>query len=47
MNQLINRAILVGERASLSCFARSFRVSSQNMVIAVSHLSIKIEKGAK
>ncbi|XP_076174090.1 peroxiredoxin 5 [Ptiloglossa arizonensis] len=35
MNQLINRAILVGERASLSCFARSFRVSSQNMVIAV------------
>ncbi|XP_053988968.1 peroxiredoxin-5, mitochondrial [Hylaeus volcanicus] len=35
MNQLVNRAILVGERSSLSCFVRNFRVSSQNMVIAV------------
>ncbi|XP_031833213.1 peroxiredoxin 5 [Nomia melanderi] len=35
MNQLINRAILVGERSSLSCLVKGFRTSSQNMVIAV------------
>ncbi|CAK9829812.1 Peroxiredoxin-5, mitochondrial [Anthophora retusa] len=35
MNQLIKRAILVGERSSFSSLVRGFRVSSQNMVIAV------------
>ncbi|XP_043260226.1 peroxiredoxin-5, mitochondrial [Colletes gigas] len=35
MNQVISRTILGGERSSFSCFVRNFRVSSQNMVIAV------------
>ncbi|CAK9795942.1 Peroxiredoxin-5, mitochondrial [Anthophora quadrimaculata] len=35
MNQLIKRAIFAGERSSFSCLTRAFRVSSQNMVIAV------------
>ncbi|XP_076762997.1 peroxiredoxin 5 [Xylocopa sonorina] len=35
MNQLLNRAITVGERLSFNCFIREFRVSTQNMVIAV------------
>lgn len=35
MNQLINKAILVGERSSLSCLVKGFRTSAQNMVVAV------------
>ncbi|XP_017876733.1 peroxiredoxin-5, mitochondrial-like [Ceratina calcarata] len=35
MNQVINRAISVDARSSLSCLVRGFRVSSQNMVISV------------
>ncbi|OAD60427.1 Peroxiredoxin-5, mitochondrial [Eufriesea mexicana] len=35
MNQLVNRAISISERLSFGHFIREFRVTSQNMVIAV------------
>ncbi|KAK1135293.1 hypothetical protein K0M31_008060 [Melipona bicolor] len=35
MNPLINRAVFTNKRLSFGCFIRQFRLSSQNMVIAV------------
>lgn len=43
MNPLINRAISVNERLSLGYIIRHFRVSSQNMVIAVSFVSLVLK----
>lgn len=43
MNPLISRAISVNERLSLGYIIRQFRVSSQNMVIAVSFVSLVLK----
>lgn len=43
MNPLISRAISVNERLSLGYIIRQFRVSSQNMVIAVSFVSLDLK----